>query len=88
MLDSVVIDHYLDAGRRHDLKEKVQWKAAAATVAVEVLKAFREDLRYASSQISTFREKLADAGFAMTSVRILEVLIWTERESNGYYRDR
>jgi len=52
------------------------------------LKAFREDLRHASSQISAVREKLADAGFAMTPVRILEVLIWTERESNGYYRDR
>jgi hypothetical protein len=32
--------------------------------------------------------KLLKAGFELTPVRILEILVWTETEMNGYYRPR
>jgi hypothetical protein len=60
----------------------------AAEVAVEVLKAFREDLRHAYTGIASLRTSLANAGFDLTPVRILEVLVWTETEPKGYYRTR
>jgi hypothetical protein len=86
MLDSIVMKHYLTALKRLDWIERCQLKPTAADVAVEVLKAFREDLRQALPQIIALRTSLANVGFEMTPVRILEVLIWTEREPNGYYR--
>jgi hypothetical protein len=86
MLDNVVIKHYATAMKRLDWIEKSQYKATAAAVAVVVLKAFREDLRHALTWIVALRTSLANAGFDLTPIRILEVLVWTETEPNRYYR--
>jgi hypothetical protein len=86
MLDSIVIKHYATAMKRLDWIEKSQSKATAAAAAVDVLKAFREDLQHAFTRIAVLRTDLANAGFDLTPVRILEVLVWTEMEPNGYYR--
>jgi len=88
MLDNVVMGHYIDSALRPDLREKSQSKQTAAFVAVEVLKAFREDLRQGHPQIEAVRAQLLKAGFELTPVRILEILVWTETEMNGYYRLR
>jgi len=88
MLDNVVMGHYIDSALRPDLREKSQSKQTAAFVAVEVLKAFREDLRQGHPQIEAIRAQLLKAGFEPTPVRILEILMWTETEMNGYYRPR
>ncbi len=88
MLDNVVMGHYIDSALRPDLREKSQSKQTAAFVAVEVLKAFREDLRQGHPQIEAIRAQLLRAGFDLTPVRILEILVWTETELNGYYRPR
>ena len=69
---------------RLDREEPI--KATAAAVAVEVAKAFREDLRHAMPHIAAIRTSLANAGFDLSPVRILEILIWTQIEPNGYYR--
>jgi hypothetical protein len=50
------------------------------------MKAFREDLRHAYTRLIALRASLANAGFDLTPVRILEILVWTETESSGYYR--
>jgi hypothetical protein len=86
MLDNIVIKHYATAMKRLDWIERSQYAATAAAVPVEVMKAFREDLRHASGQITALCSILANAGFDLTPVRILEVLVWTETEPNGYYR--
>ncbi len=88
MLDNVVMGHYIDSALRPDLREKSQSKQTAAFVAVEVLKAFREDLRQGHPQIEAIRAQLLRTGFDLTPVRILEILVWTETEMNGYYRPR
>jgi len=88
MLDNVVMGHYIDSALRPDLREKSQSKQTAAFVAVEVLKAFREDLRQGHPLIEAIRAQLLRAGFDLTPVRILEILVWTETEMNGYYRPR
>ena len=88
MLDNVVMGHYIDSALRPDLREKSQSKQTAAFVAVEVLKAFREDLRQGHPLIEVIRAQLLKAGFDLTPVRVLEILVWTETEMNGYYRPR
>ncbi len=88
MLDSVLINHYVNALRRPDLREKSQLKTFAASVAVDVLKAFRADLSHSQAHIGQLRSRLADHGYDLSMVRILEVLIWTGTERNGYYRSR
>src|SRR5271157_1589376 len=88
MLDNVVMGHYIDSALRPDLREKSQSKQTAALVAVDVLKVFRDDLRQGQAQIEAIRAQLSSAGFDLTPVRILEVLVWTETEPNGYYRPR
>ena len=84
MLGSVVLDYYLDAGGRADLKRLKADKRRAAAVAV--LKDFRADLRSVVWEVAKLRGRLAAAGFAPTPIRILEVLVWTETEPRGYYR--
>ena len=52
------------------------------------MKAFREDLQHGFTRLISLRTSLANAGFNLTMVRILEILVWTEAEPNGYYRSR
>jgi Family of unknown function (DUF6308) len=86
ILDNVIIKHYATALKHPDWLEKSQSKSTAASVGVEVLKAFREDLQYGFTRLIPLRTSLANAGFDLTLVRILEILVWTETEPNGYYR--
>jgi hypothetical protein len=86
MIDSVLINYYATAMKHPEWIEKSQIKASAAEVAVEVMKAFREDLRHAYPRLIALRTSLASAGFVLTPVRILEILVWTETEPSAYYR--
>ena len=86
MLNSVVLDYYLDAGGHADLKRVKADKRRAASVAVAVLGDFRADLRQALGAVASLRDQLTAEGFALTPMRILEVLIWVETEPRGYYR--
>jgi hypothetical protein len=86
MLDTVVINHYLVASGRSSLVEMTQDKKQAAAIATEVLKDFREDLRDVRRDVIGLQTQLAQAGYALTPVRILEILVWTETEPHGYYR--
>jgi hypothetical protein len=81
MLDNVILAHYL--GR---LPPATQDKSRAVGVAVEVLKMFRVDLDVVRSEVEAVVDDLTAAGFALSPVRVLEVLLWTEVEDRGYYR--
>lgn len=86
MLDNVVIAHYLSVSPERISWDKTQNEQTAAEVAVDVLKAFREDLRLAQAEIEHIRQRLEAESFRLTLVRILELLVWTEKEERGYYR--
>jgi hypothetical protein len=81
ILDNVVLAHYL--GR---LPPATQDKTRAAGVAVEVLGRFRDELTVVRSEVDAIAFNLAAAGFVLSPVRVLEVLLWTEVEERGYYR--
>lgn len=90
MLDTVVIVHYLGylttLGQTHRLGS-TQAKPHAAAVAMTVLEAFRADLLAAWPQLEHLQRGLAVAGYPLSLVRILELLVWTQVEPNGHYRD-
>lgn len=88
MLDNVVLFFYLDALGESTRKARTQDKRAAASVAMDVLRYFRQDLTHASRAINELRQQLSAAGYNLSPVRILEILVWTETERNGYYRHR
>lgn len=75
MLDTVVVDHYLKAFGERKLR-------SSATA----LGWFRDDLLASLSELKGLEERLHSAGFQLTPVRILEILIWSEVEPQGYYR--
>jgi Family of unknown function (DUF6308) len=81
MLDNVVLAHYF--GR---LPPATQDKTRAAGAAIEALERFRADLTAVRAEIDAVVADLAAAGFLLTPVQVLEVLLWTEVEERGYYR--
>lgn len=83
MLDSVVLAHYLD---KRDLGRS-QDKQRAASIGMKALRAFRSDLIDASEVLSGIRVVLDQAGYPLTHVRILEIMIWIEKEPRGVYRN-
>ena len=87
MLDDVVSTYYLAALGRSTLRGRTQDKRHAASVAMIVLEAFRDDLLAVSVDVERLRSRLADAGFPVSAVRLMEVLIWTQVEPRGYYLD-
>ncbi len=86
MLDTVVMRHYLSAPEYKTLLPGTESKDKAADVAMEALRHFHHDLVDARSEIETLQEDLAGAGFPLTPVRILELLVWTQTEQSGGYR--
>jgi hypothetical protein len=86
MLDSVVIRHYLSAPEYKALRAGTESKGKAADVAMEALCLFHDDLLKARNEIEVVQQQLAVAGFPLTPVRVLELLVWTETEPAGAYR--
>jgi hypothetical protein len=82
MLDNVLLSHYLRVLNRRD---ETQERSKAADLAMEVLLAFRNDLMSVRSELEVLSQLLLPV-FAMTPLRVLEVLVWTEVEPQGYYR--
>jgi hypothetical protein len=87
MLDNVVLKYYLTAaGHSAWLDTKAQNGKTAAGAAVKVAEMFRNDLRETLPEIEALCASLAKAGSPLTPVRVLEILLWTQTEVNGYYR--
>ncbi|MFH1329802.1 MAG: DUF6308 family protein [Actinomycetota bacterium] len=85
MLDSVLIDHYLAIGVETN-RAWLGYGTRAAGAVMPVLKAFRADLGEAAPDLEGLSGPLVAEGFRLTSLRMLELLIWMEREPRGYYR--
>jgi hypothetical protein len=79
MLDSVILAHYLG-----QIPPATQDKTRAAGVAVEVLERSRDDLAAVRAEVDVVVTDLAAAGFVLSSVRVLEVLLWSEVDEHDY----
>lgn len=87
MLDQVVLDYYLGAIGRADLRPSTQDKKRAAGTAMLVLHALRADAQAARKELDELGAGLAQEGYLLSPIRILDILLWTGIEPLGYYRD-
>jgi Family of unknown function (DUF6308) len=86
MLDNVVLGYYMRSLGQARLWSKTQDKRHAAAVGQTVLNAFRADLLATQDSLERLRGEIAHHGYPLTLVRVLEILVWTEVEERGYYR--
>jgi len=86
MLDSVLIDAYRRVGVAVSGAALQDGRRAAAAV-MPVLEAFSNDLRAAWDPLTRLGESLREASYPLTTLRILETLIWIHNEPRGYYRN-
>jgi len=88
MLDSVVVGYYADVLHRKELLAwTVEKHSKTADAAMAVLEAMRSDLCAVALAIEACTNELGAHGFQVTALRALEVLLWTDVEPAGYYRD-
>lgn len=88
ILDSVVVAHYVreDETERALLARAWTNRSAAVAVARVTVERLREDLSARRRELDELRLRVSDEGFALTSLRILDVLVWSSLEPAGAYR--
>jgi hypothetical protein len=86
MLDQVILDHYLDATGRTPWKAATKDKRRAAQAAMLAVDALSADLHAARHEFDRVANAVAADGYALTRLRVLDILVWTEVEPRGYYR--
>jgi hypothetical protein len=81
MLDYVIIKNYLDPQEIAALKNPRNWNDTELIVslALTAIAAFRSDLESCRGAIEILGHALAGESFLLSPVRILEILIWTNR---------
>ena len=86
MLDNVLLEFYLRLSGVARPGSLTQNKRTAGSAAVTALRLFRHDLVASAAELEYVRTTLGSAGYLLTPVRILEILVWSEVEPRGYYR--
>ena len=81
ILDSVIVDHL-----HPYLPPELQRGQPDPVYMVEKLKLFREMLLEHRHRVEQLSECCAAQGYPITPVRVLEILLWTQWEPRGYYR--
>jgi hypothetical protein len=86
MLDNVVLRYYVDQLGRPELIGRSKDKSKAASVAMLAVQEFKEDFRQAQPMLTEITDRLEHEGMPVTTVRLLELLLWCGVEPAGYYR--
>jgi Family of unknown function (DUF6308) len=87
MLDSAPVRYYAERlGQPRLVGHATGEKNRAADAASTALGAFRADLVGVPVELEAIRAEMASAGYQLTALRILEVLLWMDCEDRGYYR--
>lgn len=89
IMDSVVVGHYVrdDATEKALLKRSFENRTAAADIGRLTVERLREDVIDEFDALDELGQGLAHEGFHLSHVRITDILVWTERELAGFYRD-
>jgi hypothetical protein len=61
-------------------------KSKAASVAMLAVQESKEDFRQAQPMLTEITDRLEHEGMPVTTVRLLELLLWCGVEPAGYYR--
>ena len=68
-------------------EEDVKRAEARGETAIFALEGFRTDLLAVREEVDALRRALSAEHFMLTSVRILELLVWMATEQRGYNRE-
>jgi hypothetical protein len=86
ILDSVVVGYYCEDRMARTLAESYAPLAARRSALTSVLATIRADLRAVTGELAQLRDEVAGAGWPVGTLRIHDILVWTELEARGYYR--
>jgi hypothetical protein len=86
MLDNVLLRYYFEHLERPELTGRSQDRKKAASVARLALDEFKSDLEKARPDLDAIAAELGGKGMPVTTVRLLELLLWCAVEPTGYYR--
>lgn len=89
IMDSVVVGHYVreDATEQALFRRSSENRTAAADIGRLTVERLREDVIDEDDALDELRQGLGSEGFHLSHVRITDILVWTERELAGSYRD-
>ena len=62
------------------------WSPKCGPLSGQLMQHFRQDLIAAQLELQALASRLGAAGYPLTLVRLLEMLVWIETEPRGYYR--
>lgn len=88
ILDSVVAGHYVHDDPIEKALLQLSWenRNAAADISRLTIGRLRDDVIQGFDLLDELRGALDGEGFALSHVRIMDILVWTERELAGSYR--
>lgn len=86
MLDAIVLGYYFVQLGRPDLAARAKQSATTTEEAMFVMELFRADLEHGQSRLSEISARLERDGTPITTVRLLELLVWCSVETVGSYR--
>lgn len=88
IMDSVVAGHYVhdDPTEKALLQRSWESRSAAADVGRLTIGRLRSDVVGEFAALDELRDALKAEGYALSHVRVMDILVWTERELTGSYR--
>lgn len=86
ILDSVVVGHYCDKKVAATLAETYVTEVNRRAALVTALKAVQTDLQGSAAELAQLKADVTTAGWSIGTLRIHDILAWTEVEPRGYYR--
>ena len=87
ILDSVMVACYSEARDARRLAESYVPRSVRRSALVSVLEAIQADVRQTNAELGELATDLATQGWPVSTLRVHDIVVWTEREDRGYYRD-
>lgn len=88
IMDSVVAGHYVrdEPAEKALLQRSWENRTAAADIGRLTIGRLRDDVVEGFSMLDELRDALSAEGCVLSHVRVMDILVWTEREPVGSYR--
>ncbi len=80
-----IYDRVLGEFFRPQIEPRI-WRQGGAPFLITYMRLFRDLLVVHEREIAELTQFVTDAGWPVTPVRVLDVLLWMEMEPSGYYR--
>ncbi len=86
MLDSVMVEHCCSTSDARCLAASDVSDTTRKAASTSVIGVVRNDLQSTRTTLEELQAGVAEMGWSLTTLRIHDILVWTELEKSGYYR--